>query len=51
MTADAGIHGHDPACDCKQCVTAQRAMRQRPLLGRENFETELAIIHISEERI
>ena len=24
MTADAGIHGHDPACDCKQCVTAQR---------------------------
>ena len=22
MTADAGIH--DPACDCKQCVTAQR---------------------------
>ena len=24
MTAAAVIHGHAPACDCKQCVTAQR---------------------------
>ena len=24
MTAAAVIHGNDPACDCKQCVTAQR---------------------------
>ena len=24
MTAAAVIHDYDPACDCKQCVTAQR---------------------------
>ncbi len=33
MTADAGIHGHDPACDCKQCVTAQRELLRLAMMA------------------